>query len=142
MDQINLVQRTFAEVIPVADQFSIVFYDRLFELEPTVRSMFTSDLAGQREKLVDELTFIVDHLGQMPSLIERTTELGRRHVDSGVQPRHYDLVLDSTLFALRSVLGERMTAEVETAWRRGYNLAAEMMMMGASASASAVIDYD
>lgn len=142
IDQIVLVQSTFADVIERADEFSNVFYARLFEIEPELRSMFASDLTAQRRKLVDELAFIVDNLGRLPPLIERATELGRRHVDYGVQPEHYDRVLDATLFALRSVLGERVGDDVETAWRRAYNLAAAMMLQGASAPQAAVVDYD
>ena len=142
IDQIALVQSTFTSVVANSDAFTIAFYDQLFEIEPAVRSMFADDLAGQRQKLIDELAFIVDNLGRLPPLIDRATDLGRRHVDYGVQPRHYALVLDATLFALRAVLGEQVTPEVELAWRRAYNLAAEMMLHGASAPAATVVDYD
>lgn len=140
--QIALVQSTFATVIDRPDAFSIAFYDRLFEIEPELRAMFASDLVCQRQKLVDELAFIVANLGRLPELMERATELGHRHVGYGVQPHHYDLVLDATLFALGSLLGDQVTIEVETAWRRAYNLAAEMMLLGASAPAATVVDYD
>jgi len=140
--QITLVQTTFADVATHADEFSAVFYDHLFTIEPSLRSMFAADLSGQRQKLVDELAFIVDNLGQLPPLMARATDLGRRHVDYGVQPLHYDMVLDATLFALRAVLGDRVTNEVEIAWRRAYNLAAEMMLHGANSPAATFIDYD
>ncbi|RYF62188.1 MAG: hemin receptor, partial [Comamonadaceae bacterium] len=35
--QIELVQSSFAKVVPIADQAAALFYARLFELAPDVR---------------------------------------------------------------------------------------------------------
>ncbi|MCU1364846.1 MAG: Hemoglobin-like protein [Ilumatobacteraceae bacterium] len=129
---IALVQATFHAVAPMADEFSAAFYAHLFELDPSLRSMFPSDLTGQRRKLVDELAAIVDTIGRLPVLVARTTELGRRHVDYGVEPHHYDLVLDALMHAFGVCIPERMTPEVVVSWRRAYNLVAETMLYGAA----------
>ena len=39
-----LVQSTFAQVAPIAETAAALFYTRLFELDPSLRPMFTSDL--------------------------------------------------------------------------------------------------
>ena len=129
--EIDLVRSTFATVAPCADAFAKTFYDHLFQLDPDLRSMFAPDLAAQRNKLIDELTMIVDCLGRLPALTWRTTELGRRHVDYGVEPHHYDLVLDALMFALSEQLGEAMTPQATRSWRRAYHLVAETMLYGA-----------
>jgi len=129
-------------VVPVADRFSAAFYQRLFDAHPALRSMFPGDLGEQQRKLVDELAFIVDNLGQLPPLVERATELGRRHGEYGVEPSHYEEVLDVFMSALRSVLGERVTDEVDSAWRLAYRLASELMMQGAKAPSPAVDNFD
>lgn len=129
--EIDLVRSTFAAVVPTADAFSTTFYKHLFELEPDLRAMFPDDLVAQRNKLIDELLMIVDCLGRLPALAARTTELGRRHVDYGVEPHHYDLVLDALLFALDEQLAEAMTPEATKAWRHAYHLIAETMLYGA-----------
>jgi len=89
-------------VVPVADRFSAAFYEQLFAADPALRSMFPANLDEQQRKLVDELTFIVDNLGQLPPLVEHATELGRRHREYGVEPSHYEEMLDVLLLALRS----------------------------------------
>lgn len=140
--QISLVRASFTAVMAVADDFSAAFYSHLFDLDPSLRAMFADDLTGQRQKLVDELEHIVGALDRLPPFMERATQLGRRHVEYGVLPHHYDLVLDATLHALRIVLGDGLTDDDEVAWRRAYNLAAAVMLQGAGATAPAVIDYD
>jgi len=51
---IALVQSTFKSVMPIADQFSAAFYDHLFELDPSLRGLFATDLTAQRQKLIVE----------------------------------------------------------------------------------------
>ena len=128
---IALVQSTFASVVPVADRFSEAFYAHLFTLDPSVRSMFPDDLGGQREKLVDELVAIVETLGRLSPLLARTTELGRRHAEYGVEPHHYALVLDAMMHAFGVCIPDEMTLDAVQAWRRAYHLVAETMLYGA-----------
>ncbi|MCU1395916.1 MAG: Hemoglobin-like protein [Ilumatobacteraceae bacterium] len=129
---IALVQSTFAAVAPMADRFSTVFYDELFVLDPSLRSMFSTDLVAQRQKLVDELVAIVETLGRLPGLVARTTALGSRHRDYGVEPHHYDLVLDALVHAFGVCIPAQMTDEAVVAWRRAYHLVAETMLYGAA----------
>ena len=44
-----LVQQTFAKVVPIANQAAALFYGRLFEMDPSLRPLFKTDLrrAGQ-----------------------------------------------------------------------------------------------
>jgi nitric oxide dioxygenase len=39
--QISLVQGSFELVKPIADQAGLLFYDRLFTVDPSLRHMFT-----------------------------------------------------------------------------------------------------
>ena len=48
-DQVKLVQSSFAQVAPIADQAAMMFYDRLFEIAPNERGLgpaWTRDLAA------------------------------------------------------------------------------------------------
>jgi len=127
-----LVESTFTAVKPQADQLSRLFYERLFQLDPMVRTMFPADLAAQRQKLIDELDAIVNSLGRLHELVARTTDLGSRHAGYGVEPHHYDLVLDALMHALSMCIPQAMTPAATLAWRRAYHLIAETMMYGAS----------
>jgi hypothetical protein len=47
-EQITLVQQSFAKVAPISAQAAVLFYDRLFEVAPSVRAMFPEDMTEQR----------------------------------------------------------------------------------------------
>ena len=131
-EQVDLVKSTVSVVQREAERFSMVFYDRLFELEPATRALFPSDLTEQRGKLVDELSFLAAAVGDLPAFIENARHLGARHHHYGVRPEHFEPVELALLEALASVLGESFTAEVERAWRRLYRLIAETMLEGSA----------
>ena len=50
--QTNLVQTSFAQVAPVAKTTATLIYDRLFELNPSLRGLFKEDLREQRMELM------------------------------------------------------------------------------------------
>ena len=39
-EQITLVQQSFSKVAPISEAAAVLFYDRLFEVAPSVRAMF------------------------------------------------------------------------------------------------------
>ena len=38
-DQVQLVQQSFAKVVPISELAAVLFYDRLFEVAPSVKSL-------------------------------------------------------------------------------------------------------
>src|SRR5258705_13511351 len=58
-DQVTLVQESFAKVAPISDPAAALFYDRLFEVAPSVKSMFPADMTEQRKKLMATLAYVV-----------------------------------------------------------------------------------
>jgi hemoglobin-like flavoprotein len=130
-EQITAVQRTFAQV---ADDpaLSERFYERLFELDPSVRPLFTTDPVEQRQKFRDELGEIVRSITDLDGFVTRALDLGSRHVDYGVRTGHYTTVGTALLGALADTLGDDFTPDVLAAWAQAYDLVAETMMRGAA----------
>ena len=58
-DQIKLVQDSFAKVAPISDQAAIIFYNRLFEVAPSVKAMFPEDMTEAYLGWMREVTFTV-----------------------------------------------------------------------------------
>ncbi len=130
----ELVQRSWAQVLPISDAAASLFYDRLFELDPSLRSLFKSDLAQQKKKLMQTLGIAVDGLNNPQRLIPVLEQLGARHAGYMVQEHHYALVGDALLWTLREGLGEAFTPEIESAWKEIYGLVAGVMKKAAAAS--------
>ncbi|MEL6996873.1 MAG: globin family protein [Pseudomonadota bacterium] len=129
--QISLVQESFKTLVPSADDVAELFYARLFELDPALRPMFSSDLTEQGKKLVVMLDVAVKGLSQLDALVPQVMALGRRHRGYGVQAEHYDTVGSALLWTLDQGLGPAFTREVEEAWTAAYGLLAQTMITGA-----------
>ena len=84
LTQIELVQRTFAVIVPIADDAAALFYRRLFEIDPSLRPMFKDDMTEQRKKLMQMLTAAVKGLPRLDRLVPVVEDLGRRHARYGV----------------------------------------------------------
>src|SRR6202000_3487824 len=91
-DQVQLVQQSFAKVAPISEQAAVLFYDRLFEVAPSVQSLFPTDMTEQRRKLMATLAFVVGGLGDLQSILPAASSLATRHVAYGAKPEHYPVV--------------------------------------------------
>jgi hemoglobin-like flavoprotein len=120
--QRTLVQETFASILPIADDVAIVFYKRLFELDPALRRLFSADMTEQRKKLMQMLGAAVMGLNRLDQLIPVVEELGRRHARYGVKDAHYGTVGEALLTTLALALGESFTTEVKEAWTSVYSV--------------------
>ena len=122
-----LVQNSFATIATIADDAAILFYQRLFELDPSLRPMFRGEMAEQRKKLMQMITAAVKGLDRLDQLVPVVQELGRRHVRYGVQDSHYDTVGAALLWTLEAGLGKAFTPETKEAWAAVYGLLATTM---------------
>jgi hemoglobin-like flavoprotein len=129
--QMEIVKLSFARIMPFKDQAAELFYCRLFELDPSLRLMFRSDMNEQKQKLMLALAMVVSNLEKMDSLLPAARELGRRHKSYGVRNRHYDVVGAALLWTLEIGLGAGWSSELAEAWRTAYDRVAAAMVEGA-----------
>jgi hemoglobin-like flavoprotein len=129
--QIQTVQQSFNLVEPISDTAAALFYARLFELSPSLRPLFKSDLKSQSKKLMSSIKLVVTGLDSPERIIPAVRSLGKRHVAYGVQPEHYDIVGEALLWTLEQGLGAAFTPEVEAAWANAYGLLSGLMQEAA-----------
>jgi hemoglobin-like flavoprotein len=122
-----LVQNTFADIAGIADDAAVLFYKRLFELDPSLQPMFRGDMAEQRRKLMQMITAAVKGLDRLEQLVPVVQDLGRRHGAYGVVDAHYETVGAALLWTLEMGLGRAFTPEVKGAWTAVYGLLATTM---------------
>ena len=127
-DQVKLVQQSFSEVAPISEQAAVLFYDRLFEVAPQVRSMFPADMTEQRRKLMMMLAAVVKGLGDLPSILPAASALAKRHVAYGARAEHYPVVGAALLWTLEKGLGESWTSDVADAWKSAYGTLSGFMI--------------
>jgi hemoglobin-like flavoprotein len=127
-EQITLVQSSFEKVLPIADAAAEIFYARLFEIDPSLRSMFRSDMKQQGKKLMDALKVVVLGLKNLDRVVPMLGGLARRHVNYGVRNEHYATVGQALIDTLKKGLGADFTDEVCDAWLAAYTLISNAMM--------------
>jgi len=135
--QKNLVQESFKTIVPIADDAAQLFYQRLFELDPSLRHMFRGDMKEQRKKLMQMITAAVKGLDRLEQLVPVVEDLGRRHTGYGVTDAHYDTVGAALLWTLEMGLGSAFTPEVKEAWTTVYGILASTMKNAANAEVAA-----
>ena len=133
-----LVQESFAAVALIADDAALLFYRRLFELDPSLQRMFKGDMTEQRRKLMQMLTAAVKGLDRLDQLVPVVEDLGRRHVGYGVADEHYDTVGAALLWTLEKGLGNAFTPDVKDAWIAVYGLLAGTMKNAAKEAMAGV----
>jgi len=128
LDQVTLVQQSFAKVAPISEAAAVLFYDRLFEIAPAVKSMFPADMTEQRRKLMAMLATVVGGLGNLSSILPAASALAKRHVGYGAKAEHYPVVGAALLWTLEKGLGEAWTPEVADAWTTAYGTLSGFMI--------------
>jgi hemoglobin-like flavoprotein len=127
-EQKRLVQSSFAkQVQPISDAAASLFYTRLFELDPDLRSLFKTDMAPQRRAVMAMLAAVINGLDHLDTLVPVIEDLGRCHVGYGVKDADYDTVGQALLDALQQGLGDGFTSEIREAWAEAYALLAGVM---------------
>jgi hemoglobin-like flavoprotein len=126
-EQINLIQNSFEKLRSDPETLSRLFYDRLFELDPTLKPLFKNDMLEQQFKLMSMLQMIVRDLDKLDYIVEGIQKLALRHINYGVKLEHYETVGQALLWALEQSLKADFTDAVCLAWRKVYDLLTEFM---------------
>lgn len=136
--QKDLVQATWAKVVPIADTAASLFYSKLFELDPSVKPLFAhTNMAEQGKKLMQMIGVAVKGLDSLGELVPAVAALGRRHNTYGVKPEHYDTVGAALLDTLGKGLGDDFTPETKEAWTITYTTLAGVMIQAQNEAARA-----
>jgi hemoglobin-like flavoprotein len=129
-DQRRLIRDSFESLREYAEPLSLLFYGKLFELDPSARRLFHNDLALQGRKLMDMLTSIVESLDDFHLMRTRLAKLGHQHAEYGVRPVQYDTVTQALLWSIGQALGPSFDAPTREAWRLAINAICGAMKAG------------
>ncbi len=130
--EIAHVKKSFALIEPASEQAGSMFYARLFEIDPSLRSMFSDDLKQQSKKLMQVLATVANGLDRIDTLLPAVKALGERHVGYGVSEAHYETVGEALIWTLGKGLGEAFTADVKSAWLTAYTTLSQVMKTAAA----------
>ena len=128
-NQITQVQASFQSVVPIRDLVAEMFYERLFELDPSIEKLFArTGMAAQGTKLMASLAFVVGSLRKPEAMLNNVRSLAVRHAAYGVQPQHFATVGKALLDTLERGLGEEWTPHLWAAWAAAYKMLSGVMV--------------
>lgn len=113
------------------DAVPLFFYSDLFLRYPEVRELFPVSMATQRDRLLHALATVVAQAGDLDTLHDYLTSLGRDHRKFGTVAEHYPAVGVSLLATLAHFSEEAWTPELARDWQDAYELVADIMITAA-----------
>src|SRR5690554_5019607 len=119
--QVEMVRDSWAIVRTKNDLLAQRFYQRLFQLDPSLRLLFGHDMTEQREKLMRTISILVRGLHRPDRIHPALCLLGRRHAGYGVQPTDYAMVRQALIAALSDLFGGVLSEEMSAAWGAAYD---------------------
>lgn len=136
--QIHLIRTTWQIAERQADVVGPLFYETLFEIAPEVRPLFAgTNVPGQSKKLLSMLSYVIAKLDTLDEIMNEIRKLAKRHVQYGVEDRHYGYVGAALLMTLEKGLGDVWNEEVKDAWTTCYGILSSAMMHAAGATQDA-----
>ena len=131
-EQIQLVKTTWISVEKISEVAAELFYGKLFELDPELKSLFKGDMQEQGKKLMQMIGVAVANLHQLDQVLVPVQQLGERHVDYKVKDEDYDTVAAALLWTLEKGLGDAWTDDAKDAWSETYVTLASVMKKAAA----------
>ena len=136
-EELYLVQASWAQVQPISTQAAEMFYRRLFDVAPELRTLFKGDMRAQGQRLMGMIDTAVKELERWDQLVPALEALGRRHAGYGVKDADYDTVAAALLWTLEKGLGEAFNDDVRRAWINTYAALTDTMKRAAAEAALA-----
>ena len=133
-----LIRESFEAIKPIVNQAGVMFYDRLFTVDPSLKRLFRTSPEEQGRILMHVIAMAVGGLDRLDMLVPVLESLGARHAGYGVRDEHYDTVGVCLLWTLEQSLGEAWTPEVCEAWAVLYGIVAGAMQRGAASEAATI----
>ncbi len=112
--QIRLVRDSVDSLREDAEPFALLFYGKLFELDPESRRLFHNDLA----------------MHDFQPMRARLAELGHKHAEFGVRPEQYDTLTTALLWSIGQALGASFDVPTREAWRLAITAICAAMKAG------------
>jgi hemoglobin-like flavoprotein len=101
--------------------FYIVYYERLFDIHPLCKPLFTTGIISQGKFLVKMISLTLNQLHDPVNFHIVMKGLALSHCAKGVRSVEYGIVGSVLFYTLQKVLGEQYTPIVSQAWTKIYS---------------------
>src|SRR5215472_11831042 len=131
-DEIQSIRKSFRLLDGKTKLVAMLFYNRLFRIDPSLRKLFRGDMTEQGKKLMSAMGVLNASLDRFPTLRPTLQHMGKRHAEYGVRPQHYHTVATALLQTLAEFAGPQFGQELRRSWTKLLALVAGEMLQGAT----------
>lgn len=118
---IEVIRSAWKHVLQSELDLPLIFYGKLFDLNPRLRPLFPADIRKQSKTLLSHLTYIIESLHDQEKLRMELGVLGERHIAYGVKRSDFETAGEALLFALECVMLEKWTEAEQKAFGNVVN---------------------
>lgn len=116
-DELKSIRKSFQIIEGKEEIVTLLFYNRLFQSNPTLRKLFPGEIEGQAKKLADVLRVLYSSLDQFEKLRPTLRGLGAKHQhEFGVLEEHYSAFCQTLISTLQETGGTRFDETMKQAW--------------------------
>ncbi len=126
------LQESLGQILESRDEFGKLFYDKFLSRHPELRRHFESvDLKRQSVQLTTALMIIERYCATPTPAVELYLRyLGTKHHDLGIGREEYPKWVATMCDVLKEFHGQRWNSQLETSWRKAFQLAITLMLQG------------
>ncbi|GFF93019.1 hypothetical protein IFM53868_07045 [Aspergillus udagawae] len=130
-EQVSVITKTVPVLEKYGETITRVFYKSMFAAHPELKSVFniTRQHTGHQPKILAEALHAYAANINSLEVLEPTLELVcHKHASLQITPDQYDIVGKFLIDAMREVLGDIFTSDVQDAWTAAYGQLSGLMI--------------
>ncbi|MDQ7084344.1 MAG: globin domain-containing protein [Sulfurovum sp.] len=124
----NIIKSTAPILKAHAEAITTQMYKILFAKYPETQTLFKDASPEQSKKLAAAVYAYAANIDKLENLTKGIEKMASVHVKSNILPKHYPMVGDALLQAIKSVLGDGATDEIMSAWEEAYGFLADVLI--------------
>lgn len=128
---VDIVKQITPAVAAEAETITRAFYTRMFRENPEVQAYFNAahqHSGGQQRALAGAICAYFSNIDNLEQLTGAVELIAQKHCSLGIQPDHYPIVGKHLLAAIKEVMGDAVTPEVEAAVLDAYQVLAQVLI--------------
>lgn len=126
--ELTQLRASYAQIAAQSERAAALFYQRLFVLNPSLKSLFHGDMREQGRKLISTLGLISSAADRLDELVPSIRQLGIRHATYRVKDVHYATVGTALLEMVQQMMAETYHPSVGEIWGRVYAFLSAQMI--------------
>ncbi len=119
-ESIDICKATAPVLTEHGEAITVKMYEILFANYPETRVLFGEAPENQHKILAGAIVAYASNIDNLDALGSAVEKMAKRHVQTNVKPKHYPMVGESLLQAIKEVLGDSATDDVINAWKEAY----------------------